>query len=788
MSRKILIIAILVIVLVSINWFQSLVAQDLSQLSDEEKQALIDKYRKSAPKQDPNKSYKSADLYGDKEDPLAAHRMQRSASDVEPQPDQMLEEQKESFPDLEPGPTCFSELTPFGREFFERASEIDPPVDIASASDYVLGPGDNVVVYLWGRVEKEYNLTVDREGKLFVPTVGAIPAWGLTLDQFLDRAKKHFGKVYTDFDITCSLGRVRSVRIYVTGEVERPGAYTVSALTSLFNALYIGGGPTDRGSMRQVRLMRRGKPVAEVDLYKLLLQGDNSTDIRLESGDVVFVPVVGPRAAIRGEIKRCAVYELTGNEKVKDLLQLAGNTTSEAYLERVQLERISGRNEWEVIDLNLAANGSDSLENIQILDGDRITIHSLFDAKSNMVGLFGQVQHPGYYERTDTTRVSDILAQAKLHPYNVFLERADLFRYHSDWQVEVISLNLEEIQAGDSLADILLHDRDSLHIYAMDEVNWEQKVYVEGAVRKPGWYRLYDGMSAADLIFLAGSFTRSADTTQAELASLDERGEVSLRYIPLNKAFASQVHLERDDHLFVRQIPEWKENREVFLTGEVYYPGSYVMAGPNETLYQLLQRAGGFTPSAFPKGLVLDRYTIEADIRRMKIEEILVRSQPIVHDSLGNVKHQNGLYFEPDQLNRIIVDTDRLLASNGREGDVVLQPRDRIYVPAIPSGVSVIGSVGSNGTLKFTEGKNVKHYLKSAGNLTRQADKKAIRLIQANGIVETGKKVLKRKVQLGDVIVVPNKIQRERDWGKFVSTTLAMVTSVLTSAYIVSNL
>jgi protein involved in polysaccharide export with SLBB domain len=421
------------------------------------------------------------------------------------------------------------------------------------------------------------------------------------------------------------------------------------------------------------------------------------------------------------------------------------------------------------------------------MDGDRLTVYSVGESQKNMVALFGQVQHPGYYEHNDTTRIRDLLSLGRLHSYDVYFDRADLFRYHSDWRVEVIPVDLNRALAGDAGANLLLKNRDSLHIYAMDEVNWEKQVYIEGAVREPGWYHLYDGMTAADLIFLAGSFTRAASRTEAELARLDDDGQVILSRVPLEDNGASSIKLQNDDHLFIRQMPQWQEERSVSILGEILYPGTYVLAGREETLFQLIQRAGGFTPSAFPTGLVLERPTIETDLQRLRVDELLKRSQTLVADSLGRVRRENDVTFDAGSLNRIIIDMNRLLATEGREGDVTLQPSDRIYVPAVPSGISVMGAVGSNGTLKYLPGKSVKHYVQQAGSFTRQADKRATRLIRPSGYVMSGG-VLNEKVNLGDIIVVPTKVEKDRDWGKVLTTAVTTITGVLTTAYIVSNL
>ncbi|MCK4372137.1 MAG: SLBB domain-containing protein, partial [candidate division Zixibacteria bacterium] len=337
MLKRILILIALMIVLVALNWFEDLVAQDLGSLTEEQKTKLIEEYRQQAALKGETGYYQTpAEVDGSSSLPPAAGDSKLS---LDPAP--------------APAKLPPHELRPFGIEFFAQSTEMAPPADIASLDDYVLGPGDNLIIFLWGRVEKEYNLTVDREGKLFIPTVGELTVWGLSLEQFTQRAQKRFAAVYSDFELTCSLGRIRSIRIFITGEVQRPGAYTVSSLVSLFNALSLAGGPNERGSMRLIKLMKKGQPKATVDLYRLLLEGDNSTDIRLESGDVIFVPVAGARVAIEGEIKRPGIYELKGGETAGDLLALAGSPTAQAYLDRILLERVSDYDHWEVLDLNL---------------------------------------------------------------------------------------------------------------------------------------------------------------------------------------------------------------------------------------------------------------------------------------------------------------------------------------------------------------------------------------------------------------------------------------------------
>ncbi len=795
MKLRIIILLLIVIVLVSLNWFKVLQAQDLSLLTAEERLRLLENHQRIQKKLSlgvDSEYYQSPEIFGGDQQ-SDRHRFKRGLSGdaVVPPPGSTpadSDAQKQGEGQSNSGMPEFEQLRPFGTELFDSPQENDPPPDIASAADYVLGPGDNIIIYLWGRVEREYNLTLDREGKVFIPRIGEVIGWGLTLEQFMWRAKEQFSKAYSEFDLTVSLGKVRSIRIYVTGEVERPGGFTVSSLTSLFNAIYIAGGPNERGSMRNIRLMRRGKPVAVVDLYHLLLAGDNSTDVRLQTGDVVFVPVAGTRVAIRGEVNRSALYELKGGETALELLALAGNSTAQAHLDRVMLERISDNGEWEVLDLNLNAEESDSMDNVTLMDGDRLTVFSIFDVKTNMVAVCGRVKHPGYYERNDSTRVSDLVRLAQLQPYDVYYERADLFRRYRDHRIEVIPIDLAAIRSDPGDDNILLRDCDSLYVYSIDEVQRDKFVYIEGEVKSPGRYPLYDNMTVKDLIFLSGSFLRGAYRHQAEIARIDSSGDVSLIYVDLRDKAREATYLCEDDHLYIRQIPEWQLHRPVRIEGEVSYPGEYNLCSREETLYQLLQRAGGFTRNAFPKGIVFERQSIKRQLERLKVPELLERSRPLVQDTLGNLVEQDVFRYSFGSMSRVIIDIDKIISSGGREGDVVLEPGDHIYVPSVPSGISVMGAVGSNGTIKFVKGKNVEYYIERAGNFIRQSDKKEVRLMRAGGEVISGRGTLGKKVELGDIVIVPTKIEKERSWLKTITTAVTATTGILTSVYVVSKL
>jgi len=770
--KKLLLLPLLVFILVAINWFRPAFCQTLTE------QELLEKYRDyNRQKSDVENVYKTPEIYG--EEPELLTPVDSEAEFFEEIEQTKKDEKPETAIENE------NELKPFGYDLFRTPSELSPPSEVADLSDYILGPGDNIIIYLWGKVEKEYNLTVDRQGKVFIPKVGEVVVWGQALEQFQARITKKLQEMYTDFKVSVSLGKIRSIRIYLTGEVKKPGAYTVSSLTTLFNALYLAGGPNERGSMRNIQLIRNNRIKTKLDLYQFLIKGDSRSDVRLASGDAIFIPVSGPRVSIYGQVKRPAIYELTGGERVGQLLELAGGTTAEAYLDRIMLDRISPEDERRVIDLDLGKN-SDSTDDLELADGDILTIFSVYEMKKNIVSITGMVKHPGQFERSDSTTLRTIIEQGELLPHDVYYDRANLFRRYTDRRIDIIPINLNDVVSGKY--DMALQDLDSLHIYSIDDVKRREYVYIDGEVKKPGKYRLYDNMTLADLIFLAGDFNKNAYQLSVELARTDSLGRVSLMNIDLNDQRNKTFRMCEDDRIFVRKLPNWFMHRMVTIEGEVQFPGQYALRSRNETLFDLINRAGGFTENAFPKGIIFKRQTISENLKRKNVPEIIANSQPLKEDSLGNIKRMNLVDFNPGGVNRIIIDMDKLLATSGTEGNIKLQTNDYIYVPELPTGISVMGAVGANGTIKYLRGKNVKYYIERAGNFTNQAYKKGTQLIKADGRVFAKGGTLGKKVELGDVIVVPTEIKKDRDWLQTVSTTISIVGGLVTSAFVITKL
>jgi protein involved in polysaccharide export with SLBB domain len=771
--RLLIILTIIVILLLAVSWFRPAYCTTLN------KEELLKEYLKrgkttTLPGKVEN-SYASPDIYGksDKSTLLSSD----SYTDSLEQPEDSVLSNVEAITDS---------LVPFGYSLFNASSELSLAPEVADLADYILGPGDNILIYLWGKVEKEFNLTVDRQGKVFIPKIGEIVVWGMNLSDFESKVNNQLSAIYSDFKSSVSLGKIRSIRIYMTGEVKKPGAYTVSSLTTLFNALYLAGGPNLRGSMRNIKVIRNNKTETSVDLYQFLLKGDSKSDIRLSSGDAIFIPVSGPRITIQGEVKRPAIYELLGGEKISQLLELAGGATAEAYLDHILLDRISPKDERIIVEINLNPNNNKQIEDIELADGDNIRLCSLYDLKRNLVTVAGMVKHPGEFERTDSTTLRDLISKGELLPANVYYERANLFRRYPDKRVQVLPIDLREIIDGRN--NMLLQDLDSLHIYGIDEVKRKMYVYIDGEVNHPGEYPLYDNMTLGDLIFLSGDLKKNAYQMGIELARTDSSGQVHLEYVDLTESRMKEYMLQDDDRVFIRQMPDWFLHKKVTIDGEVKFPGQFALYSKNETLLDIIKRAGGFTERAFPKGIIFQRQTVGESLIRRNVPEIIANSQPLEQDSTGRIRKMEVVNFKLERMNRIIIDVDKITASEGKEGDITLQNGDYIFIPEIPSGISVMGAVGANGTIKFDVSQNVKYYIKRAGNFTSQADKNGTKLIKADGQAYSGGGTLGKKVEIGDAIVVPTEIRKDRDLMKTVSSAISILGGLLTSVFVLTKL
>jgi len=767
-----------------------LTSQSHAQSSDEAER-LYQQYlkaQKGKSEQAPQ-SYKSPDIYGD-----TMHAQKGEAQDIDMralgsiQGDSMMKFNPELFDQ-----SHIDSLMLFGYDMFaERSSSFAPPATASVPSDYRIGPGDNIIVSMWGRVDMEMELTVNREGRVFIPKAGNLACNDLTLDELEKRLKNRLSDVYSEFNLSVTLGKVRSIKVYVYGEVKQPGGYVLSSLSTLFNALYEARGPNERGSLRKIRLLRDGKTISEVDLYDFLLHGNAGGNVKLESEDVIFVPLAGDLVEIRGEVKRPAIYELRGGETIRDVIGLAGGMTPEAFASRIMVDRIAEADGRFVQDIDLATTDS-SLADAQAKAGDRVTVYPMDGMHRNAVWLVGHVKHPGAYQLEQRTYVSDLIFNGDQLYDDCYWERADLVRTLPNGKKELIPVNLGDLVSNEDEAGIALQVGDSLVVYSVSEVERTRYVTIKGEVQKPGEYRLFENMKLSDLIFRAGNLKRNAFMLSAEVARITPSGTTELYKANLEKLITEQdesydIALAEDDRVFIRSIPSWETNNTVTVDGEVRFPGEYVISYKGETLYEMIMRAGGVTDKAFPQGAVFTRAEISTGLERKNFNEIITKSAPLKEDSTGRIRPELVFDFDPKRMNRIVIDLRTVLESQGRIANISLRPADVIYIPETPSGVQVMGAVASSGTIQFVANQKPSYFIDRAGGFLRNSDRDGTRLVKADGRVLTWSKANGREVDLGDAIVVPTEVKKDRDWWKILTSTATIIGGLATTVYIVDKL
>jgi protein involved in polysaccharide export with SLBB domain len=526
------------------------------------------------------------------------------------------------------------QLERFGMEIFENGTgNLDQlPMDLPAGPEYVLGPGDGVDIDLWGSVTQRLHRTIDREGRLSLPEIGAIQASGHTLGDVQHMVQTALRTQFRELEADVSLDRIRSVRVYVVGDVERPGAYDISSLSTPLNALYQAGGPTNSGSMRLVKHYRGSQLVENVDLYDLLLRGVRSGMQRLESGDTILVPPVGQQVTIQGMVRRPAIYELAGEKTLAQVLELAGGVLPSGTLRHVDVERVQAHESRTMLAVNIPedhdqASITEALENFLIEDGDHIKISPIlpFDAKT--VYLDGHVFRPGKYAYTDGMKITDLV-----HSYNDLLpepynQHAEIIRLEPpDYKPEIIAFNLSDALAGQS-QDLTLKPFDTVRIFGRFDFEDPPIVTVTGEVRDPGDHVTNGATYLRDAIFLAGNTTLDAELNDVQIFRKTHDGKLEVLNANLGKALAGDpkqnVLLQPEDRVFVHKDVSRVDPATVEVQGEVARPGTYPL-GSNMTAAELVHVAGGLTRSAYAEQADLTRYTIENG-NQMESEHIPVQ-------------------------------------------------------------------------------------------------------------------------------------------------------------------
>ncbi len=701
-------------------------------------------------------------------------------------------------------------LKRFGYELFAGVpTTFAPATDIPIDVDYVLGPGDTVKIQLFGKEHAEYSLVVTREGQLHFPKLGPISVAGLTFREMQEMLKTQIEKQMLGEQAVITLGALRSIRVFILGDVNRPGSYTVSALSTMTNALFVSGGVNEIGSLRNIQLKRRGKVVARLDLYDLLLHGDTSRDVRLQPGDVIFVPPAGRTVGVAGEVRRPAIYELKHERDIGQLLELSGGLLPTAYPQASQIERINPRGERTLVDVDL---GNEAALGTEVRAGDTLHVYSILEKMEDIVLLSGHVQRPGGYQWRAGMRISDLIPSIE----NDLLPRPDLDyalirrELMPDHRIELFSVRLgRALQNPASSDNVELHSRDEIIVFdasadrreTVDELvsllkqqaSFQQParvVRIGGVVRHPGDYPLEASMKVSDLIRAGGGLAEAAYALGAEITryavidgSYREIAHIDVDLASILKGDPdADLALQAHDDLHIKRLPEWATAVTVEIKGEVRFPGVYPISR-GEPLSKLLERAGGLTDMAFPEGAVFLREDLR-ERERQRIEEMSRRleadlaslSLKLAQEKNGNTSSLEIIRELGDQLRsvepigRLVINLPKLIEDT-REGrrsdyDVMLTDGDQLYIPPITQEVTVTGEVFYPTSHLYTKGLDRDQYVNMSGGATSKADTKRIYVIRADGSVESGRSwfnsIGSDDIKPGDTIVVPLDIDRVR--------------------------
>jgi len=658
------------------------------------------------------------------------------------------------------------ELEQYGYSFFANESpNFQALTNVPVGSEYIIGPGDGFTIYVWGGAEESYNVTVSRDGNIIIPRLGTINVSGLTFAEMKAFLSQKFKDYFNEFQMNVTMNTLRTIEIFMVGEVKNPGTYSVSSLSTIITALYSTGGPSKNGSLRNISLIRNGKTVASLDLYDFFIRGIKDNDARLEPGDTIFIPVIQPVAGISGYVKRPAIYEMKGSQTIKDLIELAGGALSVSYLQNVVLERITDHQKRIVKSFNIDPGnaGTDNELNTLLLDGDLIKIYPVNDKMHQVVYLQGHVKYPREYEFKEGMKVLDIIPSYSHLLGEPYLTTAEILReMPPDLHTETIKFNLDALMSGDETQNLALQDGDRLIVYSRWDKKDRPRVTINGEVRNPGTYDLLDNMTVKDLIFTAGNLTDRAYTDHADLTRYVERKDSTESIIiifSVSKALQGEkndnVILEPDDVISIRGVPSYSQalQRKITLEGEFVFPGEYSFS-EGERLSSVISRAGGLTEDAYPFGAIFKREAVmetqnaSYEENRQQLERDIASLTAVAANSsldkedLATV--QVSLAEKKDTLDklertkptgRMVINLDKIMSSPSSIVDVQLRAGDHLTVAKRQDFVNVSGEVYNQTALLYEDGKTVDYYLNKVGGITKRAAKRQTYIVKANGTV-----------------------------------------------------
>ena len=693
-----------------------------------------------------------------KEQQLTAGQ-QGTSTELNQEADLQYEQIQQNINEVGDGKTGPDSLKVFGRDIFNnKLLSFEPNMNIATPQNYVLGPGDQVVIDIYGASQKSENLTVSPDGDITVPGYGPIHVAGLTVAGAQSRIRSTLGSRYASSSLKVAVGQTRTIMINVMGEVKAPGTYTLSAFATVFHALYMAGGINDLGTLRNIKVYRGGKQVTVVDVYEYILNGRLAGNIRLQENDVIVVGPYECLVGIQGNVKRPMFYEMRPTESVAQVIKYAGGFTGDAFKKSVRLVRKSGER------YSVHTVEEFDMSSFKLTDGDAITVDGMINRYENMVQVNGAVFRPGQFELgKQITSVRSLIEAAGGLTEDAFTSRGVMYRMKEDRTLEALSVDIAGIMAG-SVADVPLKNEDVLFVPTQSERVSERIVTIQGEVFSPGTYQFAENETIEDLILRAGGLTDAASLSKVDVSrrirdpkALNAGQEISKNYsfsikdgfvVDGDKGFV----LEPYDVVQVRRSPGYMEPRTVKVEGEVAFGGEFTLSKKNQRLSDLIKEAGGVTQEAYVKGARLERHMNADEKARLQAALEAARQTAGDKDSIDIEKLETSEYYT------VGIDLEKALANPGGDYDIVVRDSDRIVVPEYNGTVKISGNVRFPNTVAFMDGKNWKHYINQAGGFGDRSKKSKSYIVYQNGTVS---QVGKGKIEPGCEIVVPKKGKRD---------------------------
>lgn len=675
----------------------------------------------------------------------------------------------------------------FGRDIFNNKElTFEPNMNIATPQNYRLGPGDAVFIDVYGASQKTVNETISPDGSVTVDGYGPVYLSGLTVDQANARLRSTLGSRYASSSVKLTVGQTRTIMVNVMGEVKTPGTYTLSAFATVFHALYMAGGISDIGTLRDIKVYRQGRLVTQVDVYDYILNGQLSGNVTLTDNDVIVVGPYDCLVNITGKVKRPMFYEMKKTETMQSLLKYAGGFANDAYKQSVRVIRKTGR-QYAVFNVT-----ESDMTTFRVSDGDSVWVDSIIPRYENMVEVKGAVFRPGMYNiGREVTSVRSLLKMCEGVTEDAFTKHAVIHRMKPDRTLEVIAVDVEGILNG-TVVDIPLANEDVLFVPTKQTVLEEQTITIHGEVQYPGVYKYADNETIEDFILQAGGLKESASVMKVDVARRHYDSKAITTEKAIAKTFTFQIKdgfvidgqpdfvLQPFDEVYVRKNPNYTKQQNVIVEGEVNFSGTYTLEQRDTRLSDIIKAAGGLNAEAYVMGAALVRQITRDERLRMESMMKMAKKTASANDSISIQKLEVG-----DTYN-VGIQLDKALASPGSSYDIILREGDHLIVPKYNGTVRINGSVMYPNTIAYREGKSASWYVNRAGGYSNTAKKSKSYIVYPNGMVE--KIRYNTKVTPGSEIVVPEKIKKERNSqgaALLVSaiSALATVGAVLVSAF-----